>query len=33
MSEIVLLPFAIASGIALVFNFLGSHYFVFRHSE
>ncbi len=33
MSDIVLLPFAIASGIALVFNFLGSHFFVFRHPD
>ncbi|MEM1175288.1 MAG: GtrA family protein [Pseudomonadota bacterium] len=33
MSEIVLLPFAIASGIALVFNFLGSQHFVFTHQN
>ena len=31
MSEIVLLPLAIAAGIALVFNFIGSRFFVFRH--
>ncbi|MEM9401989.1 MAG: GtrA family protein [Pseudomonadota bacterium] len=32
MNQTVLLPLAIAAGIALVFNYLGSHYFVFRHN-
>ena len=31
MGEIVLLPLAIAAGVALIFNFLGSRFFVFRH--